>query len=45
MAEALMFGKASIGISDWLIPDCTPSRYAVPMYYTIKSTKKFKKRC
>lgn len=40
MAEALMFGKTSIAVTDWLIPDTTPSRYAVvPMDYVIKSTK------
>ena len=40
MAEALMFGKLSIAVADWLIPDCTPSRYANPMDYVIKTTKK-----
>lgn len=40
MAEALMFGKTSIAVTDWLIPDTIPSRYAsVPMDYVIKSTK------
>lgn len=40
MAEALMFNKPSIAVTDWLIPDTTPSRYAsVPMNYVIKCTK------
>ena len=37
MAEGLMFGKMSIAVTDWLIPDTTPSRFAeVPMDYVIK---------
>lgn len=40
MAEALMFGKPSIAVTDWLIPDTIPSRYAsVPMDYVIKCQK------
>lgn len=40
MAEALLFGKTSIAVTDWLIPDVTPSRYAVvPMDYVIKCQK------
>lgn len=40
MAEALMFNVPSIAVTDWLIPDTTPSRYAsVPMDYVIKCTK------
>lgn len=40
MAEALMFGVSSIAVTDWLIPDTTPSRYAsVPMNYVIKCKK------
>lgn len=40
MAEALMFGVSSIAVTDWLIPDTTPSRYAcVPMDYVIKCKK------
>lgn len=40
MAEALMFGISSIAVTDWLIPDTTPSRYAsVPMNYVIKCKK------
>lgn len=40
MAEALMFQKPSVAVTDWLIPDTTPSRFAdVPMDYVIKTTK------
>ena len=40
MAEALMFNVPSIAVTDWLIPDTTPSRYAsVPMNYVIKCQK------
>ena len=40
MAEALMFDVTSIAVTDWLIPDTTPSRYAsVPMNYVIKCKK------
>lgn len=40
MAEALMFGKPSIAVSDWLIPDTTPSRFAsIPMEYVVKCKK------
>ena len=40
MAEALMFNIPSIAVTDWLIPDTTPSRYAsVPMDYVIKCKK------
>ena len=40
MAEAVMFHKPSIAVTDWLIPDCTPSRFAsVPMNYVIKCKK------
>lgn len=40
MAEALMFGKPSIAVTDWLIPDTTPSRFScVPMSYVIKCKK------
>ena len=35
-----MFGKMSIAVTDWLIPDTTPSRFAeVPMDYVIKCQK------
>ncbi len=37
MAEALMFGKPSVAVTDWLIPDQNPPRCAdVPMDYVIK---------
>lgn len=40
MAEALMFGKPSVAVTDWLIPDTTPSRPAsVPMDYVFKCYK------
>lgn len=40
MAEALMFNIPSIAVTDWLIPDTTPSRYvSVPMDYVIKCKK------
>ena len=40
MAEAVMFGKPSIAVTDWLIPDTTPSRLAsVPMDYVLKCRK------
>jgi hypothetical protein len=40
MGEAAMFGKPSIAVTDWLIPDTIPSRYAsVPMDYVIKCKK------
>ena len=40
MAEALMLAKRAIAVTDWLIPDTTPSRYAIPADYAILSTKK-----
>lgn len=40
MAEAVMFGKPSIAVTDWLIPDTSPSRFAsVPMDYVLKCKK------
>lgn len=37
MAEALMFGKPSVAVTDWLIPDQNPPRCAdVTMDYVIK---------
>ncbi|MBR2401336.1 MAG: CDP-glycerol glycerophosphotransferase family protein [Lachnospiraceae bacterium] len=37
MAEALLFGKPSVAVYDWLIPDTYPSRFAeVPMDYVLK---------
>ncbi len=40
MVEALMFHKPSIAVTDWLIPDTTPSRHAVmPLDCVIKCKK------
>ena len=40
MAEAIMFHKPSVAVTDWLIPDCNPSRFAsVPMDYVLKCKK------
>lgn len=40
MAEALLFGKPSIAVTDWLIPDTIPSRPAdIPMDYVFKCKK------
>lgn len=46
MGEALMFNLPSIAVTDWLIPDTTPSRYAsVPMNYVIKCQKSELQNC
>ncbi|MDE5966676.1 MAG: CDP-glycerol glycerophosphotransferase family protein [Lachnospiraceae bacterium] len=40
MAEAAMFGKPSLAVTDWLIPDTVPIRYACcPMEYVLKCRK------
>ena len=40
-SEALMFGKPSVAVTDWMIPDEDPPRPAsVPMDYVIKCEKK-----
>lgn len=40
MTEALLFHKPSIAVTDWLIPDTVPSRFAsVPFDYVIKCKK------
>ncbi len=40
MSEAVMFGKPSVAVTDWLIPDTVPSRFAsVPMNYVLKCKK------
>lgn len=40
MAEALMFDKPSVAVTDWLIPDRTPPRPAsVPMDYVLRCKK------
>ncbi len=46
MGEALMFNIPSVAVTDWLIPDTTPSRYAsVPMDYVIRCTKSELQNC
>lgn len=40
MTDAILFNKPSIAVTDWLIPDKTPSRSAcVPVDYVIKCCK------
>lgn len=40
MADAILLNKPSIAVTDWMIPDKTPSRPAhVPIDYVIKCTK------
>lgn len=40
MVEALMFGKPSVAVYDWLIPDTNPKRFAsVPMEKILKCKK------
>ncbi len=40
MSEAIMFKKTSIAVTDWLIPDTYPSRFAsVPLDYVLKCKK------
>ncbi len=40
MSEAIMFGKPSVAVTDWLIPDTVPSRLAsVPIDYVYKCKK------
>ena len=40
MTEAVLYGKPSLAITDWLIPDEKPHRYSsVPFDYVIKGTK------
>lgn len=40
MCEAMMMGIPSVSVSDWLIPDCTPSRYPECNYDFVIMTKK-----
>lgn len=40
MAEAAMLGKPAISVSDWLIPDVTPSRLPVCNFDFVSFTKK-----
>ena len=42
MCEAMMMGIPSVSVSDWLIPDCTPSRYPECNYDFVIMTKKAK---
>ncbi len=40
LTEALLFGKSSIAVMDWLIPDCNPPRFSVvPVDYVHKCKK------
>ena len=40
MCEAVMMGKPAVSVTDWLIPDVTPSRYPSDDYdFVIKTTK------
>lgn len=46
MAEALMMGIPSISVSDWLIPDVTPSRFPECNYeFVTMTTKSELKKC
>lgn len=40
MCEAVMMGIPAVSVSDWLIPDVTPSRYPVCTYDFVEITKK-----
>ena len=40
MCEAVMMGKPAISVTDWLIPDVTPSRYPSDEYDFVVKTKK-----
>lgn len=40
MGEGLIFGKPSVAVSDWLIPDCTPSRYASAKFDYVQKCNK-----
>ena len=40
MCEAVMLGVPAVSVSNWLIPDCTPSRYPKDDYdFVVKTTK------
>ena len=46
MTECVMMGKPAISVSDWLIPDVTPSRYPSNEYdYVVKTKKKDLTEC
>lgn len=40
MGEGLIFNKPSIAVSDWLIPDCNPMRYASAKFDYVHHCKK-----
>lgn len=40
MCESVMIGKPAISVSNWLIPDVTPSRYPADNYDFVIKTKK-----
>lgn len=40
MCEAVMMGKPAVSVSDWLIPDVTPSRYPQDNYTFVTKTQK-----
>lgn len=44
MTEALMYGKPSIAITDWLIPDTSPSRFASTPFEFVCRCKKVELR-
>ncbi|MCI8494309.1 MAG: hypothetical protein HFI74_01310 [Lachnospiraceae bacterium] len=44
MMEALMFGKPSIAVTDWLIPDTVPSRFACIPFENVYKCKKVELR-
>ena len=46
MCECVMMGKPAVSVSNWLIPDVTPSRYPADDYdYVIKTTKEKLTEC
>ena len=46
MCESVMMGKPAISVSNWLIPDVTPSRYPSDDYdYVIKTRKEMLTAC
>ena len=40
MCECVMMGKPAVSVSNWLIPDTTPSRYPADDYDYVIKTKK-----
>lgn len=46
MCECVMMGKPAISVSDWLIPDVTPSRFPADDYdFVVKTEKKELTKC